>query len=63
MVMPQATFNALVSNSRLRTYGSRSGALTFNGVQYENVELLVHGGNPQRGTCQMLSALYIHAGD
>ena len=50
--MPQSDFDALVAASTNRNFGPKTGSLTFNDASYSNVELLVHGGNPQRGSTQ-----------
>ena len=50
--MPQSDFDALVAASTDRNFGPKTGSLTFNDASYSNVELLVHGGNPQRGSTQ-----------
>jgi hypothetical protein len=47
--MPRSDFDALVQASRNRAFGPKVGQLTFNNASYAHVELLVHGGNPQRG--------------
>ena len=49
LVIPQATFDSLVSHSNDRSFREQVGSLEMNDVRYEGVEIMVHGGDPQRG--------------
>lgn len=49
MTIPQEVFDSLIQHSTDRSYREQTGQLNFNGIQYENVEIMVHGGDPQRG--------------
>ena len=48
LTIPQATFDSLIQHSNDRSYREQVGTLRFNDVSYEGVEILVHGGDPQR---------------
>ena len=51
MTIPQEVFDSLIQHSTDRSYREQTGQLNFNGIQYENVEIMVHGGDPlNRGT-------------
>ena len=49
LTMPQQTFDSLIQHSTDRSYREQVGTLSFNGVEYSDVEIMVHGGDPQRG--------------
>ena len=48
LTIPQATFDSLIQHSNDRSYREQVGTLRFNDVSFEGVEILVHGGDPQR---------------